>query len=119
MVGRLRLAALGSKAPQAESSLPTGRLPRQTRGRGKRGRQACEMFGLLLAIDHRHRASFEQLDQMDKRHFGRVRCAREHRFTEEHAADGHAVQSSDQRIAPPACFDQNAHAQPMQLAVRV
>ena len=56
---------------------------------------------MLLAIDHWETEGPQDPDEMDERDLRRIGLQREHRFSEEHAADRNSVETPDQfAIAP-------------------
>src|SRR5215471_9529847 len=76
------------------------------------------MRRLLLAIDQRHVALLENLDEMEQGDLRSVVYSSEHRFSEKHSTDRDSVQSSRELTVDP-CFDRMCIAESMQPRIRL
>ena len=71
-----------------------------------------------LAIKWTKVMGLQPFDQMNQRHFGGIRRGGKHALTEEHPADGNAVQPTHQLFLSPD-FDRVGHAQRVECEVRL
>src|SRR5947209_20079778 len=79
--------------------------------------EARQVRRLLLAIDQWAMVPPQQTHQSNERDLGGIGARCKHRLAEEHATDGHPVQSTDQLVALP-CLHGVRHSETMQVAVR-
>lgn len=71
-----------------------------------------------LAIKWTKFMGLQPFDQVNQRHLGGIRCGGKHALTEEHPADGNAVQPTHQLLLIPN-LDGVGHAQRMEGQVRL